>query len=142
MSVSDARRVCFVDSNVWLYALIATAGPGAKRRRAADIAGARGNIVGTQVINEVCSVLLRKCNFTEQEIAAIVRAFHQRCKVVEVGQAVQLEASNLRSQYGFSFWDSLVVAAASLSGAEVLLSEDMQEGLRVGNLEIANPFRD
>ena len=45
-------------------------------------------------------------------------------------------------RYGFAVYDAMVVAAALLSGAEVLYSEDLQHALRVERkLTIRNPFR-
>jgi len=35
----------------------------------------------------------------------------------------------------------MVVEAALLSGATTLLSEDLQDGRRIGDLTIRNPFR-
>jgi len=40
-----------------------------------------------------------------------------------------------------SFYDSMIVSAALLSGCDVLYSEDMQDGLFIENkLRICNPF--
>lgn len=49
-------------------------------------------------------------------------------------------ALELQGRYRFSFYDSLVVAAALESGCQKLYSEDLQHGQRVGNLTIENPF--
>ncbi len=52
-----------------------------------------------------------------------------------------LSHSDLRSRYPFSFWDGLIVASALSADAEVLYSEDMQNGLLIENsLKIVNPF--
>ncbi len=39
------------------------------------------------------------------------------------------------------FWDALLCATAERAGLQYLLSEDMQDGRRLGNLMIVNPFR-
>ena len=49
-------------------------------------------------------------------------------------------ALELQGRYRFSFYDSLVVAAALESGCTRLYSEDLQHGQRVGGLTIENPF--
>lgn len=51
-----------------------------------------------------------------------------------------LRATELMELTGYSFWDSLILASAELSGAELLYSEDMQHGHKVAGLEICNPF--
>jgi predicted nucleic acid-binding protein len=57
-------------------------------------------------------------------IATINRA----CKMAEV--------------YGYSFYDSLIIAAAMESGCNILYSEDMQDGHIIEEqLTITNPFK-
>ena len=47
----------------------------------------------------------------------------------------------LAERYGFSIYDSFIVAAALQANCETLWSEDMQDGLLVdGRLKIVNPF--
>ncbi len=46
----------------------------------------------------------------------------------------------LQQTYGFSFWDAMIVRAAMESGCRTLVSEDMQDGQRIGALTIPNPF--
>lgn len=51
------------------------------------------------------------------------------------------DAFRVQDAYGFSWWDSLIVAAALRSQCEILLSEDFREGLVVdGQLTLVNPF--
>jgi predicted nucleic acid-binding protein len=107
-----------------------------------QLIGSVGLIVSTQVINEVCSVLLRKAAFTEAQIKQTVQDFYDSCFVVELNAEILLNASNLRIRYGFSFWDGLIVASALSANAEILYSEDMQDGLVVDQrLTIVNPFK-
>jgi len=45
-------------------------------------------------------------------------------------------------RYRFSFYDSLIVAAALDAGCKTLYSEDLQQGQRIDGLTIQNPFRE
>ena len=54
--------------------------------------------------------------------------------LIEAGWAIEEE-------FGFSFWDSLIVAAARAIGCGTLLSEDMQDGQEIGGLRIVDPFQ-
>lgn len=64
------------------------------------------------------------------------------CTVKAVTVQTHDKAMQLAERYGLSFYDSLVVSAALLSGCASLYSEDMQDGLLVeGQLTIRNPFR-
>jgi predicted nucleic acid-binding protein len=138
---------CLIDSNVWLYSLMTDPKATAledirKYSLATQLIGSVDLIVSTQVINEVCSVLVRKAAFTEIQIKQIIQEFYDSCSVVELDAEILLNASNLRIRYGFSFWDGLIVASALSANASLLYSEDMQDGLLVEQqLTIANPFR-
>ena len=48
----------------------------------------------------------------------------------------------IRQESSFSFYDSLILAAAQAAQCQVLYSEDMQHLQRVGNLQVVNPFLD
>ena len=49
----------------------------------------------------------------------------------------------VRSAHGFSYWDSLILAAALEAGCSTLYSEDMQHGQIVDeSLTILNPLID
>ena len=51
-----------------------------------------------------------------------------------------LAAIDLHAAHQLSFWDALLVQAASRSGCSVLYTEDLQHGQRFGELEVVNPF--
>jgi predicted nucleic acid-binding protein len=56
-------------------------------------------------------------------------------------ESILLDASQLRQEYALSFWDSMVVACALTAEADILYSEDMQDGLIIREtLEIKNPL--
>ena len=49
-------------------------------------------------------------------------------------------ALDIQLRYRFSFYDSLIIAAALEAGCSRLYSEDMQHGQRIHGLTIENPF--
>ncbi|WP_411728328.1 PIN domain-containing protein [Methyloglobulus sp.] len=49
---------------------------------------------------------------------------------------------DLQSRFGFSFYDSLIVAAALESDCTRLYTEDLQHGQKIEGLTIENPFID
>jgi predicted nucleic acid-binding protein len=99
-------------------------------------------LISTQIINEVCSVLSKKAKISEIQIRQIIQEFYDGCLVIQLDRNIILRASELRTQYSFSFWDSLIVASALASEANILYSEDMQDGLIISNqLTLINPFR-
>jgi predicted nucleic acid-binding protein len=132
----------FVDSNIWLYNFISTQNA-QKSQRAKDLIKNNKNIIclSTQVVNEVCFNLKRKENFDEIRLKQIITRFYFDYEIIELDKKILLLASDLRSRYPFSFWDGLIAASALWATAEILYSEDMQNGLLVENkLKIINPF--
>ena len=93
------------------------------------------------MINEVCVNLLKRASFTEEQVGQLIESFYAKYAVVEFSSPILLTASQLRRRYSFSFWDSLIVAAALSAGVAVLYSEDLQHGLNIDNrLRVLNPF--
>lgn len=133
---------CFIDSNVWLYALVLR--PGEEKRHATAcrlIVHPARYVISEQVIAEVSSNLLHKAGMAEAPLQALVESFYQRCRVIAPGPALHRRGSGLRQRYRFSYWDSLIVAAALEAGCSTLYSEDMQHGLVVDEvLTVLNPF--
>lgn len=135
------QHTCFIDSNVWIYALTIQDDP-TKTHQAHHLINTQTTIaVSTQVINEVCVNLLKKAAFTEAELRDIADDFFVQCNVMEFDQNIIRNASFLREGHHLSFWDSLIVASALASGATVLYSEDMHDGLIIEGITILNPFR-
>jgi predicted nucleic acid-binding protein len=78
-------QLCFVDSNVWIYAFNAAQDP-LKTSEANALIRSIDICLSTQVINEVCYSLIRKASFDETRILNFIEAFYQRYVVVGVRQ--------------------------------------------------------
>lgn len=127
----------FLDSNIILYLLSADA---AKADKAEAIV-ASGGIISVQVLNEVTSVCRRKLNMPWSDIETVLAAVKSACKVVPLTITTHETAVEIAQRCGLSFYDANICAAAILSGADILVSEDMQDGLRIDGVIIQNPFR-
>ncbi|MDI9369991.1 MAG: PIN domain-containing protein [Synergistaceae bacterium] len=139
---AEINERCFVDTNIWLYAFV-EAQDRLKHSLAKAVVQRTGVVLSTQVVNETCFNLLKKANSSETEIQRLIASFYAKYKVVPTERFAMQKGSNLRKRYGFSYWDSLVVACALLAECTVLYSEDMQTGLRVEDqTTIVNPFSD
>ena len=138
------NRLCFIDSNVWLYAFSTDQKDETKRIIAKQLIKTQNNfiVISTQVINEVSCNLLKKHKIDESSLLTLVMSFYQKYQVISFNLNILELASNLRTKHHLSFWDSLIIASALFSGANILYSEDMQDGLIVDNqLTIINPFK-
>jgi len=140
-------QLSFIDTNIWLYRLFDDQRIEAKERErkrdiAISITDKSNLIISTQVINELAVNLIKKANFDENQIKAVIQSLYNRCQVLEFDLTILESASDLRTQYNFSFWDSLIVASALAAGADILYSEDMQDDLIVSKqLNIINPIK-
>jgi predicted nucleic acid-binding protein len=136
----ESSNSYFIDSNIWLYALIQSQDK--RKHEIANKATRSENIfLSTQVINEVSVNLIKKASLNKKEIQDVIKGFYQFCTVLDFNEDILLRATELRDQHQLSFWDSLIVSSALSAKVNVLLSEDMQNGLIIENtLEIVNPF--
>lgn len=140
MGVIDG--LTFVDTNVLVYA---EDGREPARRAVAvrilgDLWAADLGVLSTQVLQEFYNAGTRKLKMPPVVARRIV-AQYAEWPVVETTAQLIVSASILHERHSFPFWDAMVVEAALLSGATTLLSEDLQDGRRIGGLTIRNPFR-
>ena len=126
----------FIDSNVILYLL---SGDSAKADRAEAILD-KGGIISVQVLNEVTSVCLRKLKMTWEEIDTVLLAVKAACEVIPLTLESHERAVQISKRYQLSFYDANICAVAIFSGAKVVLSEDMQNGMKIDAIVIKNPF--
>jgi predicted nucleic acid-binding protein len=126
----------FIDSNVVLYLL---SGDAAKADRAEATLQA-GGVISVQVLNEVASVCRRKLKMPWEEVDALLLAVKTACEILPLTLASHEKAVELAKRFQLSLYDANIVATALVSGAKVLLSEDMQSGMLIDGLLIQNPF--
>jgi len=126
----------FFDSNILIYT--ATADP---RRQQAAACLSRGGYASVQVLNEFVHVARRKLKQDWQVIEFALQQFRLSLDdVVPVTLDTHTSALALGRSHGFAFFDALIVAAAIEAGCDTLYSEDLQDGRRIGELTIVNPF--
>jgi predicted nucleic acid-binding protein len=133
---------CFVDSNIWLYAFSTDKREESKRILAKQLIKEKSIIISTQIINEVSCNLLKKHKLDEKQLFKLIVSFYSKYQVISFNLDIFESASNLIIQYHLSFWDSLVIACALFYDANILYSEDMQDGLIINKkFTIINPFK-
>jgi predicted nucleic acid-binding protein len=141
MTETTPASAAFLDTNIWLYAFISGQDPLKAQKAKALIAATQPLFLSTQVINEVCTNLIRKEHIPETDIRDVIDDFYALYQVIDLDHQQLLTASDLRNRYSVSFWDSLIIASALQSGVPTLYSEDMQHGFVVDQkLRIVNPF--
>jgi len=130
----------FIDSNIWLYLFLKDE---AGKYKIAEnfISENSGNpmFISYQVVNEVTNQLKRK-GFAETVIRENIEYLFKICTIHNYSKDILLLASSVRENHCFSFWDSMIVASAVNCGCTILASEDMRDGLVIGNMTIHNIF--
>jgi predicted nucleic acid-binding protein len=133
----------FVDSNVLIYAHDADAG--SKQRIAADRLGnlweSGAGLLSTQVLQEFYVNVTREIVSPLAAAAAreVVRDYAAWIES-SVTAATIVRASEISEVWRISFWDAMILAAGEQSGAEQLLTEDLNAGEKIAGIEIVNPF--
>jgi predicted nucleic acid-binding protein len=133
----------FVDTNVLVYAHDAseTLRQPVAQSVLTQLWRTRSGALSTQVLQEFYVVVTRKFDppLSRREARDLVDAYGQ-WQLVQVDLPLILAASQLEGRHTLSFWDALIVEAARRSGAQRLLTEDLQTGRRLAGVMIDNPF--
>lgn len=130
----------FIDTNVLIYCY--TSSELDKQRVARRVVSEKGRYVSTQVLQELANTLRRKFKKDWLEINATLQEITSQFTVHLNTASTIRDAVRLADRYGYSFYDSLIVAAALESGCSILYSEDMQSGQLIdGTLTIRSPFQ-
>jgi predicted nucleic acid-binding protein len=135
----------FLDTNIFVYAFDANAPAKAKKaahlvRQAADTGQ---GIVSYQVVQEFFNVAFRRFAHTmsvseaEQYLITVFRPL----LAIHSSPSLYVEAMRIAGKHRFSWYDSLIAAAAHEGQCEILYSEDFQHGREIEGLRIENPFR-
>jgi predicted nucleic acid-binding protein len=126
----------FLDTNVLLH-LLSSERPKADR---AEALLAVGGVISVQVLNEFVSVATRKLAMRVPEVREVLSTVRTLCSVAPLSVETHDLGLDLAERYGFSIYESMIVAAALLAKCRVLYSEDMQHGQRIDGVTIRNPF--
>lgn len=131
----------FLDSNIFVYADDASnpVKQAVAIRLIQEKVLARQALVSLQVMQEYFAVATRKLGVLP-EVAQQKVELMTRMRVVRFDELDVISAIELHRLHRISFWDSMIVHAAKLGGAEVLLSEDLNAGGSLSGVRIVNPF--
>ncbi|MBV8106806.1 MAG: PIN domain-containing protein [Hyphomicrobiales bacterium] len=128
----------FFDTNVLLHLLSEDA---EKADRAERVVRGGGRI-SVQVLNEAASVMRRRLRMSRRETREFLTLIRSLLDVAPVTLDTHDLGLEFAERYGLSIYDSMIAAAAALSGSARLWSQDMQHGIRIGErLRVENPFR-
>ena len=133
----------FLDTNILVYTFDQTAPAKQTKAQALLEQALMGNgCISFQVIQEFLNLALRKFNPPMSEAQAqryLINVLEPLCTVYP-DIALYQQALDVRQRWHFSFYDSVIIAAALTAGCSILYSEDLQHQQQIDTLTILNPF--
>jgi predicted nucleic acid-binding protein len=132
----------FIDSNIFVYAY--TDDDPEKhelsRNLLKDNVLANEIILSVQILNEFYSVMA-KYKHTHSEIKSCSDEIIEQTEIAPLKLDTFKFCLLIKEKYGYSWWDSLVLASALENDCKIVYSEDMQHGQVIENaLKIVNPL--
>jgi predicted nucleic acid-binding protein len=134
----------FVDTNVLVYARDASHQP--KQARASEWVAhlweTEQGRLSLQVLHEYYVTTTRKLRpgLSRAEARADIEDL-LAWRPIELDAWMLGPAWSLEDRFGLSYWDSLIVAAASVAGCDVILTEDLQHGADLDGVRVVDPFQ-
>ena len=134
----------FIDTNIFVYSF--DIDDKVKRKIAIEIIKKSllntNSFISIQVIQEFFNVSLKKFSKTmnHSEAKIYLENVFMQINIIYPGYDLISEALDIQTTTKYSWYDSLIIAAALQANCNLLLSEDMQDGQQIRNLTIKNPF--
>jgi predicted nucleic acid-binding protein len=137
----SARQRVFLDTNILFYAHDAA---DTKKQNIAssliqNTAQTHRIIISTQVLQEFSNACIKKLGLSEADTLLLLDEF-SKLDTVQVTPALIREAVDVHFVYGYSFYDSLILATAASAGCQTVCTEDMAHGQTILGLKLINPF--
>lgn len=134
----------FIDTNIFIYAFD-TDSPEKRNKANQIIKSALFNhkgCISSQVIQEFINVATKKFKtpMSIQDCEKYLKdVLSSLCKVF-TNLELYFRALDIMERWKFSFYDSLIIAAALQVDCNILYSEDLQHNQKIQSLTIINPF--
>jgi predicted nucleic acid-binding protein len=131
----------FLDTNIFVYSFHSPP----KKEKALELiktAHVKNGCISYQVIQEFLNVALRKFDRPIKYNDLQLYLNKILLPICEVFPSERLfsEAIDVSERWNYSFFDSLIIASALESQCTILYSEDMQNGQKIRDMMIVNPF--
>ena len=129
------------DTNILFYSLDARSPQ--KHQKALFLIGHADQgrcIVPLQTLGELCNAAARKRRDLLPRTQELVEDLQELYRTVAATGEDVVQALTAHQEHGLQFWDALLWATAQRAGCQLMLSEDLQDGRRLGNVLFRNPF--
>ena len=129
------------DTNILVYAADADAGE--RHVAAIDLvrrAVGADCVLTLQTLSELFNVTTRKLRLAARDAASLVNRLRDVFPVHPADEAVLDDAMAAIQRETLAFWDAMLWATAQQAGCRIILTEDFQDGCRLGAVTFLNPF--
>ncbi|MFH0926308.1 MAG: PIN domain-containing protein [bacterium] len=135
----------FIDTNIFIYTFDKE--ERIKQKKAKEIIGdalsSSKGIISVQVIQEFLNIATKKFKVPltlQSSKKYLTKVLNPLCEVYP--DIIMFELGlDIQATTNYSFYDSMIIAAAKKGGCVNLYSEDMQDSHEVRGLIIINPFK-
>lgn len=138
----------FFDTNIFIYSLLEAENERDKAKNETALSLLEQEdieiIISNQVLNEVSNILLKKSDFTKNQIVETLQWMLDTLTLVKSSPNITLNAVDIVERYQFSFYDSLIISSAIAANCDYLITEDLQDNQIITystrQLKVINPF--
>jgi predicted nucleic acid-binding protein len=85
-------------------------------------------------------ISVKMLHLPNEDIRNIIDEILAACDLAIVGSHTIRQALGIHEDYGFSYYDSLIVSSALECGCDYLLTEDLNNGQKINNMTIKDIF--
>ena len=96
-------------------------------------------VLSTQILQELFVAMTRKLGHDPVTIKKLLGLFTD-FEIITINPTIIFEAIDTSVLNQISFWDSLVICAASAGNCKILYTEDLNHGQTINGVLIVNPF--
>lgn len=126
----------FLDSNILVY----LAGPDARKAATAERLLRQEHTISVQVLNEFVRIARDKLKIEWKIVEEVLASATEYCNVAPLTLEGHVRSVQLSRNHVINIYDANIIAAAELADCDVLYTEDMNHGQRIGRIQIHNPF--
>ena len=131
----------FLDTNVLVYAVSSDPAESSKKEKALELIEHTDFGLSAQVLQEFYVVVTRKIArpLPPEDAVDLLEQFRS-LPVAWTDYPLVVAGVEASLEFGISYWDGAIIAAAERLGASTLYSEDLGHGQRYGSITVVNPF--
>ena len=99
-------------------------------------------VTSVQVLNGISNVWYKKLGWDGQQIKNHLDNIEEVCnEIYVINRSTINQALEVKDRYGYTYYDSLILASALENGCHSVMTEDMNHGQNInGMLTVTNPF--